>query len=356
MSIDPSWRPQEDEFTILSERTWLAGIILSAVAYGIVFTLFVLSFRALYLSINRANFTQKLIFLVYITLIFTFGTLIIGFGSKMTQLAFIDGQNIPGGPGGCSPEPLAKPTAAFEQEEFAIPIDEVANVCYVLGQWFADGMVVWRCLVIYRSCRYPSWLVMGVPILAYLGSIFVGVVWLQQISTTNPWVSGTNFTLPYFWLSLALNIAMTIAICGRLMLHRWRMRKALGSNAGADYTGIVTMLIESSALYACFSLCVLIPFALNSPIQNTFIQMLGEVQIIAPLLIVYCVASGQAWSSRTSDELMSRSNAKPGLIKFAPNTSSPSTLQTSQTGIKITKSQAEFQDNFEMKTRSSDMV
>ncbi|PPQ94610.1 hypothetical protein CVT25_011404 [Psilocybe cyanescens] len=302
MSLDPAWRPQEDNATIFNERTWLAGIILSAVAYGIVFTLFMMSFVQLIRTTNKSNLASKLPLLLYISVIFFLGTLIIGAGSKMTQLSFIDYRMIPGGP------------AVFEEVEFSIPIDEIANVAYVLANWFADGMVlqVYRCMIIYRSCRYPSWLVMGIPAIAYLGSVTTGVLWLTQISATSPWVAGSiNFTAPYFWLSLALNMTMTIAICARLLFFRTRVRKVLGHNHGSDYTSIAAMVVESAAIYSAFSLCFLIPFALNHPIQNTFIQMLGEVQIIAPLLITYRVAYGKAWTDRTTKQLLS-GDTRPG--------------------------------------------
>ena len=102
MSLDPSWRPPEDELTLFNERTWLAGMILSAVAYGIVFTLFVLTFKQLIRSTTKYNYTHRLCFIIYITLIFILGTLFIGAIAKMTQLSFIDYRLIPGGPGSFS--------------------------------------------------------------------------------------------------------------------------------------------------------------------------------------------------------------------------------------------------------------
>lgn len=110
----------------------------------------------------------------------------------------------------------------------------------------------------------------------------MGVCWLIQISapSSSPWASNTiNFTAPYFWLSLALNISMTLAIVCRLFLFRWRISRTLGPGYGQQYTSIAAMLIESAFLYSSFSLAFLIPFALNNAIQNTFVQMVGEVQV-----------------------------------------------------------------------------
>ena len=99
MSLNSTWRPAEDELTIINERTWLAGMILSAVAYGIAFTLFILTFRQLMKTTTRHNYSQRLPFIIYITLMLILGTLFVGAIAKMTELSFIDYRMFPGGPG-----------------------------------------------------------------------------------------------------------------------------------------------------------------------------------------------------------------------------------------------------------------
>ncbi|KAF8803136.1 hypothetical protein BYT27DRAFT_7260457 [Phlegmacium glaucopus] len=252
MSLDPSWRPAEDEVTILNERTWLAGMILSAAAYGIVLTLFVLSLKQLIRTITKYNYTQRMFFIVYITLMFILGTLFVGDIAKMTQLSYIDYRLFPGGP------------AAFEEQEFSIPIDKISIVSYVIGNWLADGMVIYRYMIIYRSShQFPFWIVMAIPVLAYMASVSLSLVWLVQVSApaSSPWSSSgaINFTPPYFWMSLSLNISMTLAICARLFLFRWRITRVLGPNHGTEYTSVAAIIVESSFLYSAFILLFLIP-------------------------------------------------------------------------------------------------
>ena len=111
------------------------------------------------------------------------------------------------------------------------------------------------------------------------------MVWLIQVSApaSSPWGSlsnnAINFTAPYFWMSLSLNISMTIAICARLLFYRRRITRVLGPNHGTQYTSVAAMIVESSFLYSAFALLFLIPFALNNPIQNAFIQLMGEIQV-----------------------------------------------------------------------------
>jgi uncharacterized membrane protein YidH (DUF202 family) len=99
MPLNPSWHPAEDKKAFFNERTWFAGMVLSAVAYGIVFTLFVLTFQQLIRTTTRQNYTQRLPFLIYITVMFIFGTVYVGSIAKMGELSFIDYRMFPGGPG-----------------------------------------------------------------------------------------------------------------------------------------------------------------------------------------------------------------------------------------------------------------
>ena len=72
---------------------------------------------------------------------------------------------------------------------------------------------------------------------------------------------------------------MTLAIVARLLVFRWRISRALGSKFGSQYTSIAAMLIESAVIYSAGALLFLVPFALNSPLSNMFIQVLSEIQV-----------------------------------------------------------------------------
>ncbi|KLO04478.1 hypothetical protein SCHPADRAFT_810673, partial [Schizopora paradoxa] len=68
---------------------------------------------------------------------------------------------------------------------------------------------------------------------------------------------------------------------------------------GSHYTSIISIIVESAALYSAFSIFFIIPFARNSLITGVPMQLIGQVQGFATLLIVHRVASGIAWSSDT---------------------------------------------------------
>ena len=121
-----SYRPDLPPETIFAEHTWLQGAFLGAVAYGIQFVLYVVTCFFLWRLRTPSTKRMNIIFIIYISIIFILSTLYIVGLFQFTQLSFIDGRNIPGGP------------QAFESMMFSLPIDMLANVIMVLNSWFCD--------------------------------------------------------------------------------------------------------------------------------------------------------------------------------------------------------------------------
>ena len=130
MSTNSSWVPDETPLTLFSERCWLQGAIVSAIAYGITVSLYFLSLHLLVRDKNRVEFRQRLPLLIYITASFILGTLFMIALAAFTQMAFIDDRNYPGGPN------------AFENNMFSIPVDDAGNAAFVLSNWLSDALVV----------------------------------------------------------------------------------------------------------------------------------------------------------------------------------------------------------------------
>ncbi|KAG2039752.1 hypothetical protein BDR03DRAFT_991702 [Suillus americanus] len=292
--MSSSWTPDESSETLLAEKGWLQGAVVSAVAYGIDVALYFMCFHLLFRQMNRMNYKKHLPLLIYITTTFILSTLFMAALADFTQLAFIQYRNYPGGPN------------AFENEMFGIPVDTLGNVSGFLTMMLSDGLVVWRCMVIYRGCAVPMWIIMLFPGLMFTASFAVGIMFLLQVTSNSPYFSSTNinYTVPYLSLSLALNIIISIVIVLRLLTYRHRISKVLGSSYGTQYTSIAAMIVESAALYSAFSVAFLTLFLLNNPISAVFIQSFTQVQIIAMLLIVFRVAQGKGWSQDTMSRVM----------------------------------------------------
>ena len=108
------------------------------------------------------------------------------------------------------------------------------------------------------------------------------------MTPTGEWARiGHLSTIPYISISLSLNVLLTLMIAVRLVLHGRNVRAATGLRAriGGLYKTIVTMLIESSALFAVCSLLVIIPRSVDSPATNLFFPIFAvtQVRIFPPL-------------------------------------------------------------------------
>ncbi|EGO22260.1 hypothetical protein SERLADRAFT_409827 [Serpula lacrymans var. lacrymans S7.9] len=143
--------------------------------------------------------------------------------------------------------------AAYDLVIFSQPITILGSVSYTVSNWMSDGLILWRFIILYQNIRYNLWII-TFPCILFLASI--------------------------------------------------------GAAHAAQYTGIATLLIESSALYALWSIIFLVLYAINNPVQFVFLASLAEVQIIAPLLIIVRVAQGKAWTRNTESAILSTFVAK----------------------------------------------
>lgn len=113
-------------------------------------------------------------------------------------------------------------------------------------------------------------------------SIALGILFLKQIGdgSQTPWQAhGINYTSPYYSMSLALNILVTIMIVARLLVYRHRINRVMGKAHGTQYTYLAALIIESAAIYSTFSLLFLVPFAFKHPLSQLFLQALSPVQV-----------------------------------------------------------------------------
>lgn len=101
--------------------------------------------------------------------------------------------------------------------------------------------------------------------------------------TSLPSGGAINVDAPYFSISVALNVLLTLMIVVRLLLHSRDIRDAMGSLVRPErlYKAIATILVESSALYAVSFILMIGSWAARSPALNIFIQSLTETQVCA---------------------------------------------------------------------------
>ena len=90
-----------------------------------------------------------------------------------------------------------------------------------------------------------------------------------------------HFGAPYFSVSFALNIILTVMIVTRLILQRRNLRNIMGTTGGVGglYKTAATILVESSALYALSFILWVGAWANGSFLQFTFLQVVAQAQV-----------------------------------------------------------------------------
>ena len=92
-----------------------------------------------------------------------------------------------------------------------------------------------------------------------------------------------HFGLPYLSISMSLNILLTLMIIIRLALHIRDVRIAMGGpdGIGGLYKTVVTMLIESCALYTMSSFLVIGSWVSGDHSTIIFFNILTQIQVRA---------------------------------------------------------------------------
>lgn len=316
--------PDETARELFAEATWLQGAIVTAVMYGVALTLACMCFRSLWIRIRSRgpSYRKDIFFFCYVFVVITCATIYNIANAQVTQLGFIDRRNYPGGP------------SAFEQNNSSIPI----NVTFVLMDWFADLLMIWRCIVVYRDTRFRIYItIFGVVI--FLGTFVTASLWVITVSMPaqagNNWMS-YSLLFPYLSVSLASTIFISCLTVLRFLEHRHRISSVLGSNHGSIYASFAAMIIESASIYSVCSVLYIVPFAIGNPLANAFLQILGMAQGIAPLLIIYRVAEGKAWTQSNTDQTMTSTSFRMRRTSANPTTQGTSHRRSSPLNIQVT--------------------
>lgn len=91
--------------------------------------------------------------------------------------------------------------------------------------------------------------------------------------------SSINFALPYFAISLSLNIVLTIMIVAVMLGRKRRGREIFGDTYGKHYTSVSTMFIESAAIYSIISILLLPTYAVQHPIYQIWFGLAPAIQV-----------------------------------------------------------------------------
>ena len=140
---------------------------------------------------------------------------------------------------------------------------------------------------------------------------------------------GLSFGLSFYAISVSLNILLTLMIVTRLILHNRNIRNAMGTahKPAGLYNAVVTMLIESCAIYAVTYILYIAPWSTENSAQLIFSPILTVAQVRAGFLNCNpgALPSNRGGTNRSSAR-SSLSNESPTRPHSRPKLSSPGTL------------------------------
>ncbi|EKM49608.1 uncharacterized protein PHACADRAFT_265150 [Phanerochaete carnosa HHB-10118-sp] len=283
--MSQSWAPDETSAQLWLDRINLVGVELGNIAYGVHITLFFLCFIAWW-SARRHSPKSAYSMLAFISCVFVLGSIGNGTQMRLLQMAYVDDRDYPGGPG------------AFETYEGSVKVNVIGTAAYTVNAWFSDGLLLYRFSMLWSTSRY-RWVVIP-ALLGFMLSVISSSILLSQIADPGGalWISSSaNMALTFWSASISVTCYCTLGIVAKLLYMRHQIRKVFSANEpDSPYFSAAAMLIESALLYAAFALSFLITYAEGNTASLMLFSMLGQVQSIAPLLIVLRVAQGRGWT------------------------------------------------------------
>jgi len=150
----------------------------------------------------------------------------------------------------------------------------IANAAFPMQSWLTDGLLIYRCFVIYSS----NFWVVFFPLLLLLGYISSSIAVLIRLNGPDKGLwSGLNKDLAtsFCSLSITLNVIVTSLIIMRLFWYRKTIVNALGPFHGTYCISLSAIMVESAILNTICSLVFLIPYAIGNPVSNVFQGLSG---------------------------------------------------------------------------------
>jgi len=243
---------------------------------------------AIFSTTNRAKGGTKWGLLAYVGAMFSFVTIYTAMNLNLQSISYIDNREFPGNDD-VPPGPLGYQWLIHNSGLSIVP-----NFMFILNNWLADGLLLYRCLGIYSM----NLKVVAFPFLVLLGSFAMGLRFIYQTAQPHGvWnMLPSNISLPYFAISTALNVILTLVLLARFLMYGRNIRTSTGATSKITgwYKAALTILIESCGLYAVNSLLFIIPWGMGSYVANIFLPILAQVQVIAPFLIIVRLANHTA--------------------------------------------------------------
>ncbi|KLO15959.1 hypothetical protein SCHPADRAFT_236961 [Schizopora paradoxa] len=272
----------ESAADLWTERSNFAGIAMGALAYGLHLAVF--SISLFYVFKAPALGKTSWLFAILLFAFLGLGTIQVAAQVKFGELVWIDYRNFPGGP------------VAWYHGHYNNIYNTLEFGGFISANFLADAVLLYRMFVVWDR----NLLVMIIPILAFTASTSLSIVSAFEAAQphSSKWSHASfEFELPYWALTVSLNLLITVAVVYRLLTMRRAVISIFGADHATMYTSIISMVVESAAIYATTGIVCIVAFATKSNILNFLQPILGQVVCICPELIILRVHNGRAWTT-----------------------------------------------------------
>ncbi|KAI0064496.1 hypothetical protein BV25DRAFT_1869199 [Artomyces pyxidatus] len=282
----------------------------ACILYGVELVLYAMTMQKLLL--HRARRTGQDRFFIFFSTV----NLLLVTISVATQVVFGEEMWIVNAdyPGGAS---------AYFQQYISVWYQTMGSVASVALGSFADGLLMYRCFVVWSN----MW-VLIVPGTLYVSSVALGIVvlWASGAPHSDFFVGvAVKIQLSYSGTGIAFTILATSIITGRILWFAHSTKKAFGSEISHTYYGVIAIVVESMLPYTLSSLATLITIGINSETSIIFLSISGLLACISPQMLVLRVAQDRALRR---DHLTGEMTS----IAFASHTPPSASQQVKSTG------------------------
>ncbi|KAI0044751.1 hypothetical protein FA95DRAFT_1608278 [Auriscalpium vulgare] len=243
----------------------LAALLTGSILYGVHLVTFGNAVHVLLLQKRRQ--ARRPILIAATFLFFLFGTLFTVFSYLWVQDAFVAYK----GPGGA--------TAKLLQISGVVP--QLVATPLTAQMLVGDAMLIYRCLVLYQR----NWLIVVLPILCWLGTAVLGVRIIVVTAQLNEQTTISNNRVePMIIAMLSLTVAVNTFCTSMIVYKIWRMRRRLqnvlqdSAPPRVQYGQIITVLVESTAMYSTCAIMLLILEILKT--NAAYILYHATIQIV----------------------------------------------------------------------------
>ncbi|KAG2129192.1 uncharacterized protein EDB93DRAFT_142256 [Suillus bovinus] len=180
----------------------------------------------------------------------------------------------------------------------------IGNALYVLQTLLADGVVIYRCYIVWQSV----WVIV-VPSMLWCSVAVSGVAinyTLSQVTSDFSQIYENERGTPAHWVNaFYVSAIATNLLSSALLAYRiWMVERNVSTIRAKKNTmvPIVRVLVDSAVLYSVALFTALITYVCSNNGQNIILDMLAPIISIAFYMVLIRIAINRRHHSHTNDE------------------------------------------------------